>query len=280
MRANDVRSTEAIRYGAYACLKEPPARPVAVGSKVTALAARLGLRNEFEPGDGHPPEAIAFLRRVGATPGDIADDGLLHAEAVIHVASARADPVTVFCAELERLLGPAIKPYILGGVVRPPNFTGIAMHNFAYAHQVVQQPGTVLPNAFLVPMSKTSEWWEKDWLERHTYFLPRYDDSGRMLNEGHVLRPRLDRVPHATHLQERGRARPRRRVRLRQLLRMRGRGRRDVPPGLCGLAGCREQSRVEVRARGSDLARTACRNLARAIRMTADVLVLPGANAR
>jgi hypothetical protein len=44
-----------------------------------------------------------------------------------------------------------------------------------------------MPNAFLVPMSKTAEWWRKDWMERHTYFLPRYDDQGRMLNEGHAL---------------------------------------------------------------------------------------------
>ena len=29
------------------------------------------------------------------------------------------------------------------------------MNNFAYAQAVTQQPGTVMPNAFLVPMSKT-----------------------------------------------------------------------------------------------------------------------------
>ena len=44
-----------------------------------------------------------------------------------------------------------------------------------------------MPNAFLVPMSKTAEWWAKDWMERHTYFLPRYDDAGRMMSEGHAL---------------------------------------------------------------------------------------------
>jgi hypothetical protein len=35
-------------------------------------------------------------------------------------------------------------------------------------------------------MSKTAAWWAKDWMERHTYFLPRYED-GRMVNEGHAL---------------------------------------------------------------------------------------------
>ncbi len=188
MRANDVRSTDILRHGAYVCLLVPEeARRAVAGAGVPALAERLGLTNEFEPGDGHPPEAIAFLRRVGATPGPRANDELLRADAVIHVASPTAAPVAEFCAEVTRLLGPAVKPLVLGGVVRPMIYTGNAMHNFAYAHRVVQQSGTVMPNAFLVPMSKTTAWWAKDWMERHTYFLPRYDDEGRMISEGHAL---------------------------------------------------------------------------------------------
>ena len=76
---------------------------------------------------------------------------------------------------------------VIGGVVRPKTYTGTAMNSFAYAHQVVQQPGRVMPNAYLFPMSKTPLWWAKDWMERHTYFLPRYDDEGRMKSEGHAL---------------------------------------------------------------------------------------------
>jgi hypothetical protein len=163
------------------------AQRLAADTAVPMVADRLGLRNEFEAREGHPPEAIAFLRRVGAIPADIADGELVRADAVVHVASATAAPVAEFCAELARLLGSAVELRVLGGVVRPKNYTGTAMHNFAYAHQVVQQPGTVMPNAFLVPMRKTTAWWEKDWMERHTYFLPRYDDSGRMVNEGHAL---------------------------------------------------------------------------------------------
>jgi hypothetical protein len=188
MRANDVQSPEAIRHGAYLCLSVPPnARREVARIAVPALAQRLGLQNEFDSTGGDPPESIGFLRREDATSADVTDDELLHADAVVHVASATAEPVAEFCAELARLVDPAIKPRVLGGVVRPMTYTSSAMFNFAYAHRVVQQPGTVMPHAFLVPMSKTSEWWEKDWMERHTYFLPRYDDAGRMLNEGHAL---------------------------------------------------------------------------------------------
>jgi hypothetical protein len=188
MRANDVRSTEVLRHGAYVCLTLPEdARRRVAAAAVPALAERLGLRNEFAVTDGHPVEAIAFLRRVEATPADIADDELLRADAVVHVASATAAPVAEFCAEVTRLVAPVIKPRIVGGVVRPMVYTGNAMHNFAYAHRVVQQPGPIMPNAFLVPMSKTADWWKKDWMERHTYILPRYDDAGRMLHQGHAL---------------------------------------------------------------------------------------------
>lgn len=95
--------------------------------------------------------------------------------------------MTEFCAEMARLFGSPNRPRVLAGVMRPKYYTGVAMHNYAYAHQVVQQPGTVMPNAILVPLSKTTGWWEKTWMERHTYFLPRYDDAGRMLNGGHAL---------------------------------------------------------------------------------------------
>ena len=69
------------------------------------------------------------------------------------------------------------------------------MNNWAYANQVTQQPGGAMPNAFLFPLSKTADWWRKDWMERHTYFLPRYDDHGQMTSEGHALAAAAG-IPH------------------------------------------------------------------------------------
>src|SRR5215467_580566 len=188
MRANDERSSGFLRHGAYLCLRLSP------GGRLTGAAvlvpdgrARRGLRNEFEPGEGPPGDAIAFLRRIEATAGDLTDEGLERADAVVHVASASSDVVTEFCAEAERVLVAAGVVRVLRGGVRPMVYTGNAMHNFAYAHRVLPQPGRVMPNAFLLPMSKTAAWWAKGWMERHTYFLPRYDNDGKMVNEGHAL---------------------------------------------------------------------------------------------
>jgi hypothetical protein len=188
MRANNIRSSEPIRHGAYICLSIPDASRAAVaGADVPALAERLGLRNEYGSEGGDPPESIAYLRRVSAAPGQVTDTALLDAEAIVHVAAPTPEPVAEFRAELARLLGPAVTPRVLSGVVRPTSYTGREMHNFSYGHQILQQPALVMPNAFLLPMSKTAEWWQKDWMERHTYFLPRYDDAGRMQSEGHTL---------------------------------------------------------------------------------------------
>jgi hypothetical protein len=175
--SNDVLPTEILRYGAYVCLNAPM-------NGIDGLAERLGFENEFDAANGHPTRAIAFLRRIEATSADIVDDALLRATAIVHVAAPDARPVEEFCDEIEHGIAPAT---ILKGVIRPPSYTGAAMHNFAYAYQVQQQPGSESPNAFLVPMSKTAEWWRKNWLERHTYFLPRYDDGGHMVSQGHAL---------------------------------------------------------------------------------------------
>jgi len=189
MLDNSVLAGEIIRHGAYVCLRlanGADARALAAVA-IPALAEKLGLENEFGPRPAAPSESIAFLRRIGATPADIADDDLLHADAIVHVASPKAEPVRDFCVEATRVLGPLARVRVLGGVVRPRVYTGAAMNNFAYAHAVAQQPGAAMPNAFLVPVSKTAAWWAKDWMERHTYFLSRYDDAGRMTSEGHAL---------------------------------------------------------------------------------------------
>lgn len=188
VRANDVHPDEPLKHGAYLCLSVPAGgRSAAALAAVATLAERLGLRNEYEPGNGEAPASLAYVRRIGATPGQIEDEPLWEADAIVHVAGPTAEPVAEFCAEAARLLGPGVRTAVRSGVLRPPLYTGNAMHNFAYAHRVLQQPGALMPNAFFLPTSKTADWWRKGWMERHTYFLPRYDEAGNPVRDGHAL---------------------------------------------------------------------------------------------
>ncbi len=177
-----------LRHGAYICLDVDAARRSPVRSAlVDELVAQHALANEHNVQNGHPEHAIGFLRRADAVPGDIDDGALLRAGAVVHVASADGERVRQFCNAFEGIVGQECVSRVLTGVVRPTLYTSATMFAFAYAAQVTQAPARVMPNAFLVPMRKTSAWWSKDWVERHTYFLPRYDEQGRMTHKGHAL---------------------------------------------------------------------------------------------
>ena len=89
MDGDEFLAREIVRYGAYVCVRRSKgrdARAVAAAA-VPALAERLGLQNEFGHGAAPPRDSIAFLRRHAATPGDIADDDVLEADWIVHVAS-------------------------------------------------------------------------------------------------------------------------------------------------------------------------------------------------
>jgi len=179
-------SPEPVRRGAYLCISSPSDAAGVLAAPVPALVQRLALQNEFTADDGHPRDAVAFLRCAGSASGDVDDEGLSAAAAIVHVASNDESTVSTFCGEVERCLSGLARVQRLTGAVAPTQYTGGAMHDFAYARQRTQESGATMPNAFLLPLRKLPEWWAKDWMERHTYFLPRYED-GRMVSEGHPV---------------------------------------------------------------------------------------------
>ena len=77
------------------------------------------MRNEFNADDTVPGGSIAFLRRQAATPGDIAAADVLQADAVIHVASKRAEVIDEFCGESSRVLAKAGEGRVLRGITSP-----------------------------------------------------------------------------------------------------------------------------------------------------------------
>jgi len=189
MRSDDFLTQEVLGHGGYLCARAVDGRDLrgAGAHAIPSLAARLRLRNEFDPADTAPGGTIAFLGRCAATTGEIEDGEVLQAQLVIHVSSGRAEVVDESLGEISRRLSAAGPVRTLRGSARSRNYTGAAMQRWAYDRAVVQQPGAVAPNAFLLPLSKTGEWWGKGWMERHTYFLPTYDARGAMTSEGHAL---------------------------------------------------------------------------------------------
>lgn len=86
------------------------------------------------------------------------------AEAVVHVSATTPEPVSAMRQALTELIGPR-RLRIIAGAVLPLSYTGNRMHDFAYTHRVLQRPAAEAPNAFLIPLGKTSAWWQKSWMD-------------------------------------------------------------------------------------------------------------------
>lgn len=121
MVSDEFLASEILGHGAYLCLRRSGGGDLrkTEAAPIEPLAERLGLRNEFDPGETPPVESIAFLRRQGSTEADIADDAVLRADWVVHVAAKRPQTIGEFCAETTRLLSPAVRVHVLHGVRRP-----------------------------------------------------------------------------------------------------------------------------------------------------------------
>lgn len=86
----------------------------------------------------------------------------------------------------------------LSGIQKPRSYTSYAMTQFAYAPALAPASGAHLPLAAVTPQNKTREWWDMNWMRRESFFLPRYDQYGRMTAKGHALAteagiPRINR---------------------------------------------------------------------------------------
>jgi hypothetical protein len=152
---------------------------------VGGLIAR-GFFNDFDAEgsrDTQPHEAIQFLV---ADEGSDSRPGLAGCRYVAQVSAkyqARLDDVE---ADLRRRLGDTAEVTALDGAERPPRYTSAEMYEYAYRHASVRQSGRVAGRAFLLPMSKTAEWWALTPLERQAYFYPHVDKASGCPVHGHA----------------------------------------------------------------------------------------------
>jgi hypothetical protein len=182
---NDPTMTpEIVRHGAYICLQLRNSQK-AEKLPIEEMASEAEFRNEYFAGNGHSC-SYALIRRTKVTPANTPDPALMACEAMVHVSSPNTEEVEQFCRALAHVCEGVALTTTRRGVQRPPVYSSAAMKEFAYAHQVQQRPGHEMPNVFFLPMSKTAEWWSKDWMERHSYFLPKYE-GGEKKNDGHAL---------------------------------------------------------------------------------------------
>ena len=134
--------------------------------------------------EGQQRETIQFLIADGEP---TTDSGLLAARYVVQVCGKYRPRLVEVEQELRRRLGDAAEVLALEGAERAPRYTSAEMFEFAYRPALPRRPGRAAPNALILPMSKTSKWWEKPTLERHAYFYPHVDPGSGCPVHGHAM---------------------------------------------------------------------------------------------
>lgn len=88
--------------------------------------------------------------------------------------------------ELRRRLGDGAEIVSLDGAERTQRYTSAELYDFAYRRALPRTSGRQARNAFVLPVSKSADWWRKPALERHAYFYPHVDSQTGCPVNGHA----------------------------------------------------------------------------------------------
>jgi hypothetical protein len=140
--------------------------------------------------DAYQRGRFQFLRAEPtlSTARDLPHPAILSAHALIRLEGAMLDLLLCYEAGVRELIEPRGGTVeTLAGVQRPRSYTSYAMTQFAYAPALAPQPGAACPMGVVTPQNKTAAWWTMDWMQRESFFLPRYDAQARLVAKGHAL---------------------------------------------------------------------------------------------
>jgi hypothetical protein len=133
--------------------------------------------------DVQPQETIQFLLADGVPEGR---EGIGAARYVVQLSANYRPRLEEVVCDLKRRVTGAADLLIIDGAERATRYTSAEMHNYAYKPARSRLSGRAARNAIIVPMSKTSAWWEKTALERHSYFYPHHEDATGNPVKGHA----------------------------------------------------------------------------------------------
>jgi len=147
--------------------------------RVAAGTVGRGFFNDFdaEGRDTPPHETIQFLVLAGTDAGA--------APYALQICSKYRPRLKETEIELQRRVGELAEVTGLEGAVRVPQYTSAEMYAYAYKAALPRGSGRVQKNVIIIPMRKSQEWWDKQALDRQTYFYPHTDADGARV-KGHA----------------------------------------------------------------------------------------------
>jgi len=169
----------------------------AVGARLIRDLEALGAPYEnMHFVDGPPGEdasrrgRLQYLRAEPAlgSEWDVEDPGIAEARVLVRLEGHALEPLLGYEEGLRALVAPrGGAVHTRAGVQKERSYTSHAMTQFAYARAFGPKTGAVCPYGVVTPQNKTAEWWAMDWMRRESFFLPRYDEHGGMVAQGHAL---------------------------------------------------------------------------------------------
>ena len=187
-------TTQVTGHGRFLFVTLPPE---AVSSALATALDSLGtgMENIFQVDGPASAEALQrgrwqFLRAEPALSSarDMPHAALLEATCLVYLEAVAPEPLIRYETGLRQLvLSRRGSVVTLSGIQKPRSYTSYAMTQFAYAPAQGPKPGSQCPFGVVTPQSKTAAWWNMDWMRRESLFLPRYDEQGNMLAQGHAL---------------------------------------------------------------------------------------------
>ncbi|MGH7321765.1 MAG: hypothetical protein ACRELA_19360 [Candidatus Rokuibacteriota bacterium] len=145
--------------------------------------------------DGHPSEhavrrgRLQYLRAAAPVlEWDVPDPGMTATNILVRLEGRTGDPLAAYERALRELVerrGGSV--HTRAGINKERSYTSYAMTQFAYARALPPRPGAVSPVGVVTPQNKTPQWWAMDWMRRESFFLPRYDEHGKIIAPGHAL---------------------------------------------------------------------------------------------
>ena len=150
------------------------------------LIAR-GFFNDFDVSGGRDSQPLETIQFLVTDRAQASDDGLSSARYVAQVTAKYRPRLQDVESDLRRRLGEHASIRALDGAVRLPRYTSPEMHAYAYKAARSRESGRLMPNAVIIPLSKTAAWWEMAPLDRHTYFYPHTDLATGTRRKGHAV---------------------------------------------------------------------------------------------
>lgn len=154
-----------------------------------------GFFNDFDINDSRDTqpqrfETIQFFVRDGDLP--VPEPGCIgpcinKARHLVQVSSKYRPRLQEIEEELRRRIGDSADVLALEGASRTPRYSSPEMVHYANKGAPPRRSGRVVRNAVIVPIRKSSEWWQMSALERHAYFYPHIDRDSKCPVKGHAV---------------------------------------------------------------------------------------------